>query len=268
MTEEIQQGDIPAIPECIIIFVSGPVASGKTYLIQRFVDRMERALVQDVTADYSGEGYTHIWSNPKELAEFLAAHPYAFRVAYHPNSAYIQDEFHWLYAAIWQLKEPRWFVIEECHEVCSSNSIHPDMENILRYARHNLLGVIASSQRIADVHKLLTSSARMVILFKTSEFRDLQAIKERFGQEVHDAVIALRPCVFNDATKEVEQHPECIVILKGSGFKVVALGSKIKSQESNDIWQDEHSQEVPQKQEVQSSPQPTGELESSSGEST
>lgn len=264
---ENQTSALPSLPECIICFISGPVASGKSWLIQRFVDRMERALIQDVTAEYAGDGYTHIWSNPKELAQYLEAHPHAFRVAYHPNSAYIEDEFHWQYAAIWQLKQPRWFVIEECHEVCQSNSIHPDMENVLRYARHNLLGVIGSSQRIADVHKLLTSSARMVILFHTTEFRDLQAIKERFGSDVQDAVMALRPCVFNDATKEVEQHPECVVILKGSGFRVMALGSKIKAQtEESNLWED-NSQDQPQRQPQQSSEEDIGSPEPNSPES-
>src|SRR6267142_4960245 len=164
---------IPRLPECIIAFISGPVASGKSYLIKQLVDRMQRVLINDVTAEYSGESYTHIWSNPKELAERLRDGPHAFRIAYHPNAACMEEEFHWMTAAIWQLEQPRWFVIEECHEVCNASSIHPDMENILRYARHNLLGVIGSSQRIADVHKLLTSSARMVVLFNTTEFRDL-----------------------------------------------------------------------------------------------
>lgn len=253
---------IPRIPECIIIFISGPVASGKSWLIQQFVARMERSLINDITAEYSGDNFTHIWSNPKELAETLARNPYAFRIAYHPNAAYIEEEFHWMYSAIWQIKQPRWFVIEECHEVCSANSIHPDMENILRYARHNLLGVIGSSQRIADVHKLLTSSARMVILFHTTEFRDLQAIRDRFGDAVQKAVTGLRPCIFNDATKEVEQHPQCLVYLKGSGFRVIDLGTKIKSETTgeNEQWES-LSLDQPESPDHQSSEQDSGNKE-------
>lgn len=260
---------LPKLPECIIIFISGPVASGKSWLIQQLVNKMERVLINDVTAEYSGDNYTHIWSNPKELAEFLKEHPHAFRIAYHPNSAYIEDEFHWMFSAIWQLEQPRWFVIEECHNVCDANSIHSDMENLLRYARHNLLGVIGSSQRIADVHKLLTSSARMVVLFHTTEFRDLQAIRERFGDAAMHAVENLRPCIYNDATKDVEQHPECLIYIRGRGFAVVELGFKVKSdtQESTEQWE-ELSQEIPPKQDRQSSPQDSSNPEPSLKELT
>ena len=259
---------IPKIPPCIIVFISGPVASGKSWLIQQLVNKMERVLINDVTAEYSGDNYTHIWSNPKELAEFLRDHPYAFRIAYHPNSAVMDEEFHWMFSAIWQLEQPRWFVIEECHNVCDASSIHSDMENLLRYARHNLLGVIGSSQRIADVHKLLTSSARMVILFHTTEARDLQAIRDRFGDDAMRAVEQLRPCIYNDATKDVEQHPECLIYVRGRGFAVVELGTKTKSETGDNEQWEELSQDQPPKQDQPSLEQDTGQSEKNSSEST
>lgn len=248
MTEELLKIPI-RMPECITVFIAGPVASGKTFLLKRLVDRMERSLILDAGADYLGESYTHIWSNPRELAERLSSNPHYYRIAYHPNADHFSEEFHWCFCAAWSIPFPRWLIIEEAHEVCGNGCMHPDVNTILRYSRHNLLGVIASSQRIADVDKLLTGMARMVILFHTAEFRDIEAIRQRWGPEASKLVSNLRPCIFNDATKECEQHPECLVYMKGYGYKIVSLGNKIKQDTiEEDSWQEQEEDQQPVEQ--------------------
>lgn len=249
------------------MFISGPVASGKTHLIKRLVDRMPRSLILDAGADYLSNEYEHIWSNPQALATRLEENPNYYRLAYHPNSSFYDEEFHWCYASLWSVDKPRWFVIEEVHEVCGINAIHPDLENILRYSRHNLVGIIGSSQRIADVDKLLTGSARMVILFRTDEFRDIEATRQRWGREMSEALAKLRPCIYNDATKECEQHPECLVYVKGYGFKVIALGDKIKTGESETPWHEQQAEE-PSEQAELSSEQNSGQQDSEFAESS
>jgi hypothetical protein len=257
----------PNIPECITVYITGPVSSGKTFLIKRLVERTPRSLILDAGADYLDSSYTHVWSNPKELAERIASNPHYYRIAYHPDANFFDEEFHWNFASIWSVSNPRWFIIEEAHQVCSINNVHPDLNTILRYSRHNFLGVIGSSQRLADVDKLFTSSARMVIMFHTAEFRDIEAARLRFGPDVADAIENLRPCIYNDATKVCEQEPECVVYMKGFGFRVIPLGSKIKTdKESNSIW-DEQYQEIPAMPEEQSSEQDSGTLEPKSPES-
>jgi hypothetical protein len=150
---------------------------------------------------------------------------------------------------------PRWFIVEEAHEVCGNGSMHTDVNTILRYSRHNFLGVIFSSQRIADVDKLLTSSARIVILFHTQEFRDVEAARLRWGPQVSKALENLRPCIYNDASGECEQEPECIILRKGFGFRVVSLGDKVKvvqqsETEDTALWQDDQELEEQQTPEV------------------
>ena len=66
--DDIIRKRFPKIQGCIIVFVAGPVSSGKTFLIKRMVDSFERSLVLDAGADYLSEGYSHVWSNPKQLA--------------------------------------------------------------------------------------------------------------------------------------------------------------------------------------------------------
>jgi len=266
---------VPQLPESIIVFVSGPVASGKSHLMKIWAQQKERVLVHDLMAEYMGEEYEHIWSDMQNksvrlLTERLKQNPHYFRIAYHVNGSKVQEDFFYEYASIWMLTKPRWFFVEECSEVCGYAGMAEGMENILRYARHNLLGVVASSQRIADVSKLLTSSARMIILFFTAEFRDIQAIGDRWGKDVSDAVSKLRPCLYNDAKQELIQSPECLVILKGSGYRVVSLGKKIKTTttgEEQEHWR-EVFQEPPKPQERSSLEQTSGQKEQSSPEST
>lgn len=253
-SESITPKDI-TLPECVTVFISGPVASGKSHLMKRLVEGMERSLTFDLMAEYGGEGYEDIWANPQKLAERLKQNPHYFRIAYHPQN--IEVDFHWCFVAMWQLALPRWMIIEECHEVCGSSMIQPEMKTMLRYSRHNLLGIIASSQRIAEVNKLLTSVARMIILFHTTEARDLDAIAERLGDDVADAVTNLRPCIYNDAERILEQAPECVVYLRGRGWKVVSLGDKIKQGTGEKQW-DDVLQDQQQNQPVSSSPQDSG----------
>jgi hypothetical protein len=266
--------ELPRLPESKIVFISGPVSSGKTHLMRQWAMMKERVLIHDAAADYLTNDFEHIWSKPDSqavriLAERLKDNPHYFRIAYHINADTRQEDFFYQYACIWMVQKPRWFFIEECHEVAGI-AMAPGMENLIRYARHNVLGVVAASQRVADVSPLLRSNARMVVLFHTTEFRDLIAIRERWGSEMEEAVKNLRPCIYNDDTKECEQHPECVVWLKGYGFRVVSLGSKIKhnkEMESDEQWQ-EILQEAPSTPEQQSSPQDSGEREQESPDDT
>lgn len=258
---------IPRIPECITVFIAGPVASGKTFFTKQLVDRMERSLIVDNGANYlDPQTYEHVWSNPKQLADRLATNSHYYRIAYHPQSRYKMEEFHWCFASIWTLKEPRWIIVEEAHEFCSVNAIVPDMETILRYSRHNLLGVIATSQRIADVDKLLTGMARMTVLFNTQEYRDIEAAKLRWGKKVSDALEKLRPCIYNDLTEECEQEPECLIITK-QGFNVVSLGDKVKTNTEENQWQNSEEREELTTPEVQFSEHASGKVVQKSPES-
>lgn len=266
--EDVIKKRFPRIQGCITVFIGGPVSSGKTYLIKRMVDGFERSLILDAGADYLSESYGHVWSNPRELASVLAQNPYAFRLAYHPNQEFFQEEFHWSFASIWSLSHPRWFIVEEAHEVCANNALHPDANTLLRYSRHNLLGVVFSSQRIADVDKLVTSSARLVVLFHTAEFRDIEAARLRWGPKVSEALERLRPCIYDDETQECLQHPECVVIVKGKGFRVIALGDKVLSQQQQpteeNLWQ--QHQEADDEAESEELPTPgASSLEQDSG---
>lgn len=226
--------EVPKLQPCSTVFVCGPVRSGKTTLLRKWIMGQERSLTFDLAADHMGGEYCNIWGSPLELCERLEKNPHYYRISYHPTADKTAEDFFWVKQAIWQLKQPRWLVIEECHEVCANGSIHPEMRDVLRYSRKMLLGVVGSSQRFADVDRLMTQSAAMIIMFHTTEPRDIEAIQQRFGKDCAVAVQNLRPCIFNDVTRICEQEPECVVKITGAGFRVVELGSKI--QKENTQW--------------------------------
>jgi len=222
------QGDA-LIPDLIpgqVVFVGGPVASGKTYLLQRWFERMTHALLFDTAGDHIELPAEHIWGSPRALAERLGQDEAkdGYKIVYHP-SASVEEGFDWSMSALWQRPEPRWFVIEEIHELMNPYTQHPKMRVLNKYARKaGSLGVIGSTQRLADVHKDFTSAARMSILFHSEESNDLRAISDRWGSDVEDAVRALRPLQYRDAEGAVDQTPQAVVARRGQGFEVIEVG--------------------------------------------
>jgi hypothetical protein len=216
------------IPELIpgqIVFVAGPVASGKTYLLGKWAERETRVLLFDTAGDHiDNSNFEHVWNSPRALTERLDnGNSDGFRIAYHPQE--VESGFYWCMSAMWQLDQPRWFILEEIHELMNPMSQHPKMRVLNKYARKRAaLGVIGSTQRIADVHKDFTSAARLSILFFNQEARDLVAISERYGADVADAVRGLRPLLYNDAEGSVGQLPQAVVARRGAGFEVIDVG--------------------------------------------
>jgi hypothetical protein len=227
--------------------------------MKHWFNDMERALAVDRGAEFLGKEYTHIWQNPRQLVETLDSNPHYYRIVYHPSN--MQTAFSWCGRAMWMMPHTRWLLVDELHEICSPHFISPDMNTYLRYARHNFIGFIGSSQRISDVSRLFTQGSRMTILFHTEEAADMDAIYARWGKAVRRSVENLRPCIYDDATGVCEQHPECVCILRGRGYRILSLGDKIKTGEEKQ-WQ-KLGQEEPQRQEPSSSVLPSGNREQS-----
>lgn len=233
--------EIPELHECNLVLVFAPVSSGKTHLLRLWTNSLERSLTIDTTAECMDDSYTHIWGSPKSLYAHLMDNPFYYRIAYHPNARNFETDFNYCVEGIWlsgtinQESQkitplPRWLIVDEVHEVCSNHSILEKMELIIRYARHNLLGFIGTTQRISDVNRLMTSNARMVILFHTTEPIDCDAIRERYGKNVEQEVRNLRPLIYDEVNKVVEQEPQCLVWTRGRGTKIYSLGNKIKGE--------------------------------------
>jgi hypothetical protein len=102
----------------------------------------------------------------------------------------------------------------------------------------------------------------MVVLFQTSEVRDIIAIQDRWGREIADAVSELKPCIYDDVTKEVKQTPECLVWVRGLGHKVYSLGNKT-FENTEELWEEISTQAQTQPEQSSSAPD-SGQKESES----
>jgi hypothetical protein len=252
---------LPEIPGCETVVVVGPVSSGKTFLARQWLKSApivsERSITIDTAAQFMEPEYFHSWGNPKLVAQRLAENPHYYRVVYHPvgnrMDGTFDEEFYWCVNSIWAVDNPRFLIIEEVHEVCGINSIHPSMSMAMRYSRHrDRLGVIGTTQRLAEVNKTFTEAARMAVIFRTEEPVSLDAISRRFGIPLQ-SILDLRPLIQNDVTKTVEQTPQCLVWLRGQGHKVYDLGDKVKTNTGeDDKWQEQEEEDLPEVQ-----PEPT-----------
>ena len=194
--------------------------------MRKWLEMCERAMMYDSAGEFDDpQRYTQVWGSPRELLGMIEENPYYYRIAYHPRN--FSDDFFWASAAMQLQSMPRWFFVEEVHEVASFNSTHESMTDLLKYSRKMQLGIVASSQRIADITKELTSASRMQVLFNTNEIRDLEAIGDRYGMDVRQTVEQLRPCIYDDEMKVCHQEPECLVRIKGVGHRVFSLGDKV-----------------------------------------
>lgn len=210
---------IELIP-CTTVGVFGPVASGKTFLFKQWLRGQNRVVVFDATGEFITEpGFQQVWSSPRQLDGIIEASPYYFKVAYIPGGDVLED-FTWVRKILWSYDADKLLAVDEFHLVCPVNAIDKGMETLLRFSRHAKLGIVGLSQRIADVHKLFTSSCRLVILFYTQEARDLIAIRDRWGADAEEAVRNLRPLIYDDNTKVTHQIPQCVVCRKGAGFQI------------------------------------------------
>lgn len=203
------------LPECQIVGVFGPVASGKTHLVKKWVDSLNRVVVVDGTGEFVEANMTQVWASPAQLHRTLKASPWVFRVCYQPGPD-LEEDFGWVLRCLWVHQTDKYLVVDEFHSICPNNAAIPDVQMMLRYARHAKLGFIGVSQRIADVHKLFTSSCRMIVLFWTQEARDIDAIGDRWGSDVANKVANLRPLIYDDVNEVTRQVPQCMVIMKGS----------------------------------------------------
>lgn len=206
-------------PDCQIVGIYGPVASGKTYLIKQLIAPCNRVLA----FDYSGEmqdGMTTIMASPLNAYRRIRKNPHYFRIAYIPGRD-VDSDFEQILWVLWHTPVSKQLVIDEVHRIMPVSGMSNAGETALRFARHNYLGILAASQRIADVSKLLTSSSRTTILFKTQEIRDLDAIDDRWG--CAKEVEGLSGLVYDDITKVTKQRPQCVVCTRGQAPRVVQL---------------------------------------------
>lgn len=84
-------------------------------------------------------------------------------------------------------------VVEEAAEICSPSNLPPAFGRVIRQGRHQGLGLLATTQRLAEVSRTLTSQTDVFVGFSTTEPRDLDELRKRTSAEYVEKVRALPP---------------------------------------------------------------------------
>jgi hypothetical protein len=197
--------------------IFGPVCSGKTNLLNVWLQTENRYLRFDYTGETLGNSAIEHFNNPIDLLDRLEKNPYLFRIAYHPGKN-VMEHYRWCQRALWMFDTPRWQVMDEFHRVCPQGPrLDEDVEYALRMARHNKLGIIGASQRPQDVAKLFVDSCRMCVVYRSQEENFLNACAGHWGEDAAEAIENLRPLIFDDVSKVCKQVPQCVVVTRDGG---------------------------------------------------
>jgi len=177
--------------EKLIKLIMGKRGSGKSYLAKKMIQAASRLLVYDPMGEYFGGV---VVDDFLELRDFwLKVYRGRFRIIYRPIDA--EAEFAPICRLAWAC-ENLTFLIEEVQTFCNPRSICTDFKAIIAKGRKKEIEVIGVTQRPAEISKLLTSQAKEMYIFNTTEPNDIEYFKNTFGSEFVEKMSALQQYEF------------------------------------------------------------------------
>ena len=81
--------------------------------------------------------------------------------------------------------------VEEIPFLCTPNSVPPALDRIVRLGRHRWVNLIYTGQRMAEMARRLTAATDVLILFQSTEPKDIEGIADRCGNDVAQQVVEL-----------------------------------------------------------------------------
>lgn len=188
--------------EKIIELIFGKRGSGKSYLAQKKLQQHRRYLVFDTLGEYS-DGV--VIQSLAELSTFWQkVYRGSFRIIYQPLDP--EAEFDQICSHVW-LCENLTFLVEEVDRYARPLAMSVPFKGIIQRGRHKAITFIGVTQRPHGVDKLLTSQAKAMYIFNTTEPRDINYFKEVVGGEVIEKFEQLKEYEFvkwQDGTEQLE----------------------------------------------------------------
>lgn len=178
------------IGEHDVTVIFGRRGCGKSTLTRKLSTIYSRVVIFDRLQEWSD---CTTFSSFAAFAEWWKKHgarSEAFRVAIQlpagSDPEHLVDEFNSTMSLVYQTGKAipgltTCVVIEEAQFYCGPARIEPWLFEAIHTGRHAGLAIIANSQRPAAVHKSLVSQASNVFSGSLFEMRDIQYLKECFG---------------------------------------------------------------------------------------
>jgi len=172
--------------EKIIILIFGKRGSGKSVLAEKLCRNRERLLIYDTLGEYT-EGV--IIRDLQELEDFWGkVYRGNFRIIYQPVDP--ENDFDPVCRLVYECGDLTFFV-EELDRYSRPLALSRPLKNIVQDGRHQNIELIGVTQRPHGIDKLLTSQAKQMFIFNTTEPRDIDYFKDVVGYEVVKKIAAL-----------------------------------------------------------------------------
>lgn len=173
--------------EKIITLIFGKRGSGKSVLAKKTIEDRKRLIIFDTIGEYT-DGV--IITDLSQLSDFWKkVYRGNFRIIYQPVDP--EGDFKSMCRVVY-LCEDLTFLVEEIALYSKPLTLTREFKEIIQRGRHNRIELIGTSQRPHGIDKLLTSQAKQMFIFNTTEPRDIDYFKETIGYEVVKKIAALK----------------------------------------------------------------------------
>lgn len=183
------------------VFITGKTQSGKSYFNKKLLLSYPNRLVYDLKREYSALGFVVTDLEGLRLA-INAGHR---QVVYQPQDL-STEHFNDVCAFIFRFLRNIVFCVDECHNWATKSFIPLEFKRLITVAQgepYNI-GIIALTQRPANVHNDILSNASLIIVFKLHLQHDIKAVSEMTGIEPQDiaSLDYYHHIIFNDRDRE------------------------------------------------------------------
>lgn len=195
-------------PEKIIILIFGKRGSGKSELAKKGCRDKKRLLIYDTLGEYT-DGV--IVSDLNELRDYWKkVYRGNFRIIYQPVNP--KRDFNAICREV-ILCSDLTFLVEEIALYSKPLTLSDEFLEVIQHGRHHQVELIGTSQRPHGIDRMLTSQAKQMFIFNTTEPRDIDYFKEVVGYEVVKKIADLKQYEYvkwEDGLEELQVRKENI----------------------------------------------------------
>jgi len=194
--------------EKIITLIFGKRGSGKTLLAQRLCQDRKRLLVYDTIGEYTEGVVIEDLPALKEL--WGKVYRGNFKIIYQPVDP--EGDFDMVCRLVYECEDLT-FLVEELDRYSKPLTLSLPFKEIIQRGRHRNIELTGVTQRPHGIDKLLTSQAKQMYIFNTTEPRDVDYFKDTVGYPVVVKIAALQEyeyVKYQDGTDKLEVGKEKI----------------------------------------------------------
>ena len=177
--------------EKLIKLIFGKRGCGKTVLAQSLIKDQPRYLVYDTLGEYE---------TGVIVDDFATLQPF-WRKVYRRNFTIIyqpldpEGEFDMICELVYECQNMT-FLVEEVDRYSRPLAMSRPMKELVQRGRHRNIEFIGVTQRPHIVDRLITSQAKEMFIFSTTEPRDIQYFKDTIGGDVETRIAELKEYEF------------------------------------------------------------------------